>query len=155
MLDSDADTQVDTDVVIDMEQSKSSGDRVSCGHPLPPRGLQATEPPNGVDATRGSSSVGDNGVSTPYLGSARVSLYGVSSLSAGVSESELVLVARFERRMSGVWNDGASMAVFPEMSESGPIRMRENAERRKEGRVECLGAERLEAVEDIRRCPCP
>jgi len=102
VLDSDADTQVETDVVIDMEQSRCSENRASCEHVLQPRGLQAMEPHNGVDATRGSNSVGDNGVSTPYLGNARVSLNGVSSLNAGVSESELVLVARSERRMSGV-----------------------------------------------------
>jgi hypothetical protein len=145
-----------------MEQSRCSKNRVSCEHVFPPRCLQATDPSNGVDATRGSNSVGENGVSTPYLGSARASLNGVfsllvTSLNAGVSESELVLVASSERRMSGVWNDGASMVVFPEMSGAvGGPRMDENAERRKEERVECLGPERLEAVvEDMRRCPSP
>ena len=147
-----------------MEQSRCSKNRVSCEDtfPFPLRCLQATDPSNGVDANRGSNSVGESGVSTPYLGSARVSLNGVSSLlvtslNAGVFESELVLVARSERRMSGVWN-GVPVTVFPEMSEPGAVsgpRTGENAERRKEERVECLGAERLEAVEDMRRCPSP
>ena len=82
----------------------------------------------------------------------------VISLNAGVFESELVLVARSERRMSGVWNDVVPVAVFLEMSEPGAVsgpRMGENAERRKEEPVECLGAERLEAIEDMRRCPSP
>ena len=60
--------------------------------------------------------------------------------------------------MSGVWNDAPSMAVFPEMSTSSAVsdpRMGENAESRKEERVKCLGAERLEVVEDMRRCPPP
>ena len=56
--------------------------------------------------------------------------------------SELVLVARFERT-SGVWNDGASMVVFPGMFESGSVGvavgqhalMGKKAERRKEARV--------------------
>ena len=147
-----------------MEQSRCSKNRESCGYVFSPICLQATDPSNGVDATRGSNSVGEKGVSTPYLGSARASLNGVSSLlvtslNAGVSELELVLVASSERRMSGVWNDGAFMAAFPDMSESGTVsgpRMDENAERRKEERVECLGPERLEAVvEDMRRCPSP
>ena len=93
----------------------------------------------------------------------RASLNGVSSLlvislNAGVFESELVLVARSERRMSGVWNDVVPEAVFLEMSEPGAVsgpRMGENVERRREEPVECLGAECLEAIEDMRRCPSP
>lgn len=151
-----------------MEESKCSRNRVSGEHVFPPKGLQATESSDGIDATRGSSSIGENGISAPYLGSTRASLNGVSSLlvtslDAGVSEPELVLATRSERRiiMSGVWNDGASVVVFPEMSESGAVsgpvgrhaRMGENAERRKEERVERVGAGLLEAVEDMRRCP--
>ena len=119
-------------------------------------------PSDGVDPTRESNSVGEKGVLTPYLGNVRASLNGVSSLlDAGVSTS--VSVARSERRviMSGVWNGGASMVALPEMSESdtvgGPVgryaRMGENVERRKEERVERVGAEPLEADDDMRRCP--
>ena len=134
--------QAEADIIdIDMEQTRCSKNWVSCEHVFPSRCLQATDP--------------SNGVSTSYLSSARASLNGMFSLpvtspSAGIPESELVLVASSERRMSGVWNDGASMAVLLEMSGavSGP-RMEENAERRKEEQVECLGPERLEAVEDM------
>ena len=53
------------------------------------------------------------------------------------------------------------MVAFPEMCESdtvgGPVgryaRMGENVERRKEERVERVGAEPLEADDDMRRCP--
>lgn len=167
-LDSDADTEVETDIVIDMELSRCSKNRESWEHVFPSRGLQAIDPSNGVDATRRSRSDGDSGVSTLYFGRAGVSLNGVpslpvTSLDAGVSESELVLDARSERRImvSGVWNDGASMSVFLEMSESGPgrgpverhCRMGENAERRKGARVVCV--ERLEAAEGMRRRPFP
>lgn len=62
--------------------------------------------------------------------------------------------------MSGVWNAGALVVEFPEMSESDAVgrsvgrhaRMGETAERRKEERVWRVGAERLEVVEGMRRC---
>lgn len=113
-------------------------------------------------------SVGEKGVSMPYLGSPHASLNGVSSLlvtslDAGVSAS--VLAVRSERRvmMPGVWKAGASMVAFPEMSASdtndGPVgrhaRMGENVERRKGERVVRVDTERLEAVEGMRRFPCP
>lgn len=163
------DSETNTDIVIDIELSKCSRNRVSC-EVFPPRCLHATDSSNGVDATRGFNSVGENGVSAPYLGSTRASLNGVSSLlvtslDEGVSEPELVLTTRSERRImtSGVWKDGMSMIVFPETSELGAVggpvgqhaRMGENAERRKEELIERGGAERLEVMEDTRRCPYP
>lgn len=171
-LEMDAETEAETDIVTDIEESRCSKNRVSCEHLFPFKGLhlQVIDPSNGVDATRGSKSDGESGVPIPYLGSVCVSLNGVSSLlvaslKAGVSVSELVLAARSERRimMSGVWNEVVSIAVFPEMSETGPtidpvgrrVRIGEKAKRRNEERAECAGTERLDAVEGMRRCPFP
>lgn len=141
-----------------MEQSKCSKNRVSRGHGFPPGSLQAIDVSNGVDATCGSRSVGESGVSAPYLGSRHASLNGVSSLlvtplDAGVFESESRTI------MSGVWNDGVSTLVFPETfaprAVGGPAEryawIGENAERRKEERVERVCEGRLDIVEDVRR----
>ena len=125
MLDSDADTHIEMIIVIDSSNNPGAPG-TTCHVSMYSHSdvyRQQTHPmPN---ATCSSNSISKSGISAPYLGSIHASLNGVSlllvtSLKAGVCESELVLIA-FKRHMLGVWNDSPLMLVFPEMSKCGAV----------------------------------